>query len=75
MIVRYQGTLFERLVDNITHEDRRLVFSRRRRHFQQQESPRLPITITGMPETVVTYLMEAFGQYMKKETPQELNTL
>jgi len=34
-----------------------------------------PVSFTGMPETVVTYLMKAFGQYMKEETPQKLNAL
>ena len=74
MILRYQGTLFERLVDNISHEDRRAVCSRRRQ-FQQQAGPGLPVSFAGMPETVVTYLMEAFRQHMKKETPQKLNAL
>ena len=47
----------------------------RRPQFQQQAGPGLPVSFAGMPEAVVTYLVEAFGQYMKEETPQELNTL
>ena len=47
----------------------------RRRPFQQQACPSLPVSFAGMPETVVTYLMEAFGQDMKEETPQELHAL
>ena len=75
MILRCPDTLFERLVDHISHEDCSAVCSRRRRQFQQQAGPRLPISFTGMPETVVTYLMEAFRQHMKEETPQKLNAL
>jgi hypothetical protein len=66
--------LFERLVDNITHEDRSAVCRRRRRQFQQQAGSGLPISFAGMPETVIAYLMKAFGQHMKQESPQELNT-
>jgi hypothetical protein len=75
MIPRCQVTLFKRLVDNITHEDRRAVCSRDCRQFQQQAGPGLPVSFAGMPETVVTYLMKAFRQHVKEETPQELNTL
>jgi hypothetical protein len=75
MVVRFQGALPERLVDNISHKHDRALTGRRRRQFQQQASPGLPVSFAGMPETVVTYLMKAFGQHVKEETPQELNTL
>ena len=73
MILRCQGTLFERLVDHISHEDRRAVCVKRRRQFQQQASPRLPISFAWMPETIIAHLMEAFRQNVQKEATKELN--
>ena len=61
MVLRCQVTLPECLIGNISHEDRNAVCSRRRRQFQQQAGPGLPVSFAGMPETVVTYLMKAFG--------------
>ena len=75
VVLRCQVTLPECLIGNISHEDHRAVFDRRRRQFQQQAGLGLPVSFAGMPEAVVTHLMEAFWQHMKEETPQELNTL
>ncbi len=41
----------------------------------QQAGLGLPIFFAGMPETVIAHLVETFGQYMKKEATEELNTL
>ena len=75
MILRYPGPLCERLVDHITQADCRAVWGRGRRQFQPQAGPGLPVWFAGMPETLVTDLMKAFGQDRKEQTPQQLNAL
>jgi hypothetical protein len=75
VIVRLKAALSERLVGKITYEGHRGVRDRNCSEFKQQTDLGLPISFAGMPETIISHLVEAFRQYMKKEATEELNTL
>ena len=75
IVVGFQSTLPKRLVGNIGHEHDRALFGRDCRQLKQKAGPDLPVSLAGMPETVIAYFMKAFRQHMKQEATQELNTL
>jgi hypothetical protein len=69
VIVGFQAALSKSLGGQIPHEGHLVVRDRRGGQFQQQAGLGLPILLAGMPETVIAHLVEAFGQYMKEESP------
>ena len=73
VIVGLKAALCERLVGKIAHKGHIVVRDRRRSQFQQQTGLGLPIFFTGVPETVIAHLVQAFRQDMKKEATEELN--
>ena len=69
MVLRCRFPLPERRVHDISYEHPGVLTGSGRGQLQQQPCPGLTVPFAGMPETVIPYLVEAFGQYMKEETP------
>ena len=67
VVVGFQAALLERLLGKITHKEQLSVLSKSRGglgQLKQQAGLGLPSFFAGVPETVVAYLMKAFGQYV-----------